>query len=131
MMDIFNAILEGELMQCSELAGHIRTLRRGYFKENQSAFASRLGLTTVSVARYETNRIPKRDVLENLLGLAERVGYADGAIAFSRALGPRWLIDLATGGELKAIHDDTLFDVVMKAYGNWRALQDQSEKEGA
>lgn len=116
----------------TELSEHIRVLRQDFFHENQSEFAARLGLTTVSVARYETVRVPKRPVLKALENLALDVGDKAGATAFRRAIGPRF--EMTAEGHLKPIEvsaAESLLDDATRIYGNWSALQgeDMDEKD--
>ncbi len=70
----------------SPLAEHIRDLRNNLL-ETQHEFAARLGVAQQTLARYETNDVPKRSILKALLELSQKANYRTGALAFNRALG--------------------------------------------
>src|SRR6266446_4012546 len=55
-------------MRASDVGGRIRQIRQ-QMKLTQAQFAQRLGVTKVSVARYEAGRIPRMRVLEEIAKL--------------------------------------------------------------
>src|SRR4029453_17342032 len=55
-------------MRASDGGGRIRQIRQ-QMKSTQAQFAQRLGVTKVSVARYEAGRIPRMRVLEEIAKL--------------------------------------------------------------
>jgi transcriptional regulator with XRE-family HTH domain len=81
-------IFEKALLEASDprspIAEAIRSLRID-LGDTQQEFAHRTGLSVVSIARYETNALPKKAVLTRLIKIAEDAGRNDLQSIFQRA----------------------------------------------